>query len=149
MLLPTLTARMLLIGPPAHELQVVGDHLQAGPRLALLVGPRSGLQSTIDVDFGALAQVLGEPFRLLAEEGRPHPLGPVLPLAFGTPSAIVAGDVHLQERLAARRVAQLRIRTEVADHAGLEHGCCSFGLISAISSASPPHGAAPARPAWP
>ena len=121
---------------PLEVLDGVGDQLRGVPLLAVLVFPLAGLDAALDVDLGALAQVLRGELRLLAPGDDAEPLGLFLPLALLVLVVAVDGDRELGDRLTAGRVAHLRIAAQVADdHALVERHSTVLLALWAIDAA--------------
>src|SRR5690348_13945542 len=130
----TVIARSLLEVDEA----VRGD-LEGGPLLAVAALELAGLEPALHEDLVALAQAFGRALGAIAPDADPEPVGRLDPLAgLLVLRALVDRDVELGDRTAARRVAHLRIRPEVADdhhlaqghrrRSSVDRGRCRFAL---------------------
>src|ERR1051326_1244650 len=82
---------------------------------AFLVGVLVSLQAAFDVHLLPLAQVLGERLGLFAPDVDVVPLGPFLLLAGLVVPRFGGGEAEFRDGGTARRVAEFRITTKVAD----------------------------------
>jgi hypothetical protein len=107
----------------AEEPDRVGDYLHLRALLtALLVLPLVGLEPALDVDLATLREVLAALLRLLPPDLDVVPLGLLLAL----PGLLVGpgaggGDAEVGDCLAAGRVTNLGILSEVPDEDDLVH----------------------------
>src|SRR5579859_1359193 len=135
-----------------EELDVVGDHLGGPPLLAVLAFPGAGLQPALDVDQRALAQevrhLLGEVPLADVPGHDVVVVGELLALPVGSRRVAVGGDRKGGDRLAARRVAHLRVLGQAAHQHHLVQAChhassaSSEPSESALSATGSPSGSA-------
>src|SRR5229473_1056352 len=105
------------------RVEALQHHLGRIAVLALLVLPFAGLQLALEIDLGALLQILlGDPAKPLVEDHHPVPFGP-LPAFAGGLVAPAVGRRHAQVRHwpAVLGAADFRIRPEIADQDHLVH----------------------------
>ena len=108
----------------AEELHRLRDDLGGPLLLALAVFPLARLETSLDVDRAALREVLR------AELGGAAPRDDAMPLRLLFPAATVllvprlgGGEREVRDRLAALRVAKLRVAAEIPDQDGLVDAC--------------------------
>ncbi len=131
----------------ADQLHPVGHDLGRVLLDAVLVGVLARLQPALDVDRAALLQVLARDLRLAAEQDDAVPLGAFLLLAALVLPLLGRRDVEVGDRIAAGRVARLRIAAQVAEQDHLVHRC---HLVRSFPSKEwippPPAGSPSSRP---
>ena len=107
---------------PAEHLHDVGADLGAVAVLPFLVLPFARAETALDVDLRALLQVLAGDLRQAPEERHAVPLRGFLHLSRGLVlPAVGGGHADVGDRLAARQIARLRVRAEVAHQDDLVH----------------------------
>src|SRR6266480_4040093 len=117
-------ARLTGAGARPQHLHDVAANLGAVAVLALLVLPLARAQASLNVDLRALLQVLARDLRQAPEKGDAVPLGRLLHLAARLVlPAIGRRHADIRHRVAARRVAGLRVGAQVADDDDLVHRC--------------------------
>src|SRR5688500_5007209 len=106
-----LLARLAAALATSEHLHRVRADLGAVAVLALLVLPLAGAQAAFDVDLRAFLQVFARDLRQTPEEGDAMPLGRLLHLTARLVLPLVGSlDADVGDRIAARRVAGLRVR---------------------------------------
>src|SRR5882672_5726134 len=117
-------ARLAGAGARPQHLHDVAANLGAVAVLPLLVLPLARAQAALDVDLRALLQVLAGDLGQAAEKGDAVPLGRLLHLAARLVlPAIGRRDADISHRVAAWRVAGLRVGAQIADDDDLVHRC--------------------------
>src|SRR5262249_26971247 len=113
----------------AEELDPLRPHLRRRPLVPLPIGPLASLQRSLDVDRPPLPKVLAGALRLLPPDDDAVPLRALLLLAGGVLPGVGRGHREIGHRLAALRVADLRVTAEIPDENDLvdtRHGRASF-----------------------
>src|SRR5262245_40192706 len=109
------SALRALAATTAQHLGVLRHDLGRIALLPLLILPLTGADAALDVDLAALGEVLADDLGLPSPHHHAVPLGGFLLLAALVGPLLGGGDAEVRDRLLALRVAQLRVRAEVAD----------------------------------
>src|SRR5260221_8019740 len=106
----------------AEHLHHVAADLGRVAVLAFLVLPFARAQAALDIDLRALLQILARHLGEAPEERDAMPFGRFLHLAARLVLPLVGGgDTDVDDRLAARQIARLWIRSQIADDDDLVH----------------------------
>src|SRR3954454_17310750 len=119
-----LRARLPRAGARAEHLHRIGHDLGAVAVLALLVLPLARADAPLDIDLRALLQVLARDFGQATEESNAVPFGCLLHFSARLVlPAIGGGEANVRNRVAARQILCLRVRTEITDQNYLVYRC--------------------------
>src|SRR5882672_4947954 len=111
-------------GARPEHLHNVAANLGAIAVLPFLVLPLARTQASLDVHLGALLQVLARDLRQAPEKGDAVPFGRLLHLAARLVlPAIGRRHANVRHRVAAWRIASLRVGAQIADDDDLVHRC--------------------------
>src|SRR5262245_21586635 len=121
-----------------RRVEALQHHLGRVALDVVLVGPLAGLQLALEIDLGALLQILlGHPAETLAEDHDAVPLGLFLALAGVLVAPVLRGrDAQVDDRPAVLGPAHLRVLAEIADQNHLVDAACHRGPPLADTSAA-------------
>src|SRR5262245_30874125 len=131
-----------------RRVEALQHHLGRVALDVVLVGPLAGLQLALEIDLGALLQVLlGHPAEALAEDHHAVPLGLFLALAGVLVAPVLRGrDAQVDDRPAVLGPPHLRVLAEIADQDHLVDAAyhdrsppCEAPAVRSANLGAPPH----------